>query len=168
MRELSIFWYQFLDMSGQVFVVYFLYMKWKCVARLKWHLQEQNRDECGSGDSSCQCIIVTLIINCHVKWVHLLPRHGADRGDGLQICRVAENILNKQSRTAHSGLSSSRLDVRRGLRTLARKTHYLLRINTHSLRTGRITWHNLCTGKWTWDLVHGMLGAYIGQVNWKR
>jgi hypothetical protein len=31
----------------------------------------------------------------------------ADRGDGLQIWRVAANILNKQSRTADSGWSSS-------------------------------------------------------------
>jgi hypothetical protein len=47
----------------------------------------------------------------HVKWVHC--HHGmarprvADRGDGLQIRRVAANILNKQSRTADSGWSSS-------------------------------------------------------------
>jgi hypothetical protein len=31
----------------------------------------------------------------------------ADRGDGLQIWRVAANILNKQSRTVESGWSSS-------------------------------------------------------------
>jgi hypothetical protein len=55
-----------------------------------------------------------------------------------------------------------------GLTTLPRKSQYLLRITKHSLGTGRITWHNLSTGKWTWDLVHGMLGAYIGQVHWKR
>jgi hypothetical protein len=42
--------------------------------------------------------------NTHVKWVYC--HHGmarprvADRGDGLQIWRVAANILNKQSRTA--------------------------------------------------------------------
>jgi hypothetical protein len=54
----------------------------------------------------------------HVKWV---PCHYgvarprvADRGDGLQIWRVAANILNKQSRTADSGWSSS-LWVGRGL-----------------------------------------------------
>jgi hypothetical protein len=47
----------------------------------------------------------------HVKWV--LCRHGmarprvTDRGDGLQIWRVAANILNKQSRTADSGWYSS-------------------------------------------------------------
>jgi hypothetical protein len=55
-----------------------------------------------------------------------------------------------------------------GLTTLPRKTRYLLRITTHSLGTGRITWHNLSTGKWTRDLVHGMLGAFIGQVHLKR
>jgi hypothetical protein len=53
----------------------------------------------------------------HVKWVHC--HHGmarprvADRGDGFQIWRVAANILNKQSRTADSGWSSS-LGVGRG------------------------------------------------------
>jgi hypothetical protein len=47
----------------------------------------------------------------HVKWVHC--HHGmarprvADRGDCLQIWRVAANILNKQSRRADSGWSSS-------------------------------------------------------------
>jgi hypothetical protein len=54
----------------------------------------------------------------HVKWVHC--HHGmahprvADRGDGLQIWRVAVNILNKQSLTAYSGWSSS-LGVGRGV-----------------------------------------------------
>jgi hypothetical protein len=43
---------------------------------------------------------------------HCHPRV-ADRGDGLQIWRVAANILNKQSRTAESGWSSS-LGVGRG------------------------------------------------------
>jgi hypothetical protein len=65
-----------------------------------------------------------------VKWVPCL--HGmarpqvADRGDGLQIWRVAANILNKQSRTADSGWSSS-LGVGRGLTIPHRKTLYLLR-----------------------------------------
>jgi hypothetical protein len=51
------------------------------------------------------------VILGHVKWVHC--HHGmahplvADRGDGLQIWRVAANILNKQSQTADSGWSSS-------------------------------------------------------------
>jgi hypothetical protein len=65
----------------------------------------------------------------------------ADRGDGLQIWRVAVNILNKQSRTVDSGWYSS-LEVGRGLTNLPLKTQYLLRITTHSLGTGRITWHN--------------------------
>jgi hypothetical protein len=58
-----------------------------------------------------------VISFARVKWVHC--HHGmarprvADRGDGLQIQRVAANILNKQSRTADSGWSSS-LGVGRG------------------------------------------------------
>jgi hypothetical protein len=57
----------------------------------------------------CVCVCVCVCVS--VKWVHC--HHGmarpqvADRGDGLQIWRVAANILNKQSRTADSGLSSS-------------------------------------------------------------
>jgi hypothetical protein len=53
----------------------------------------------------------------HVKWVPC--HHGTARpqvaagGDGLQIWRVAANILNKQSRTADRGWSSS-LGVGRG------------------------------------------------------
>jgi hypothetical protein len=84
------------------------------------------------------------------KWVHC--HHGmarprvADRGGGLQIWKVAANILNKQSRTADSKRSSS-LGVGRGLTTLPRKTQYLLRNTTHNLRSGRIIWHNLSTGK---------------------
>jgi hypothetical protein len=47
----------------------------------------------------------------HVKWVHC--HHGmarprvADRGDRLQIKRVAANVLNMQSQTAESGWSSN-------------------------------------------------------------
>jgi hypothetical protein len=53
----------------------------------------------------------------YVKWVHcnhgMARPRGVQRGDGLQIWRVAANILNKQSRTADSGYSSS-LGVGRG------------------------------------------------------
>jgi hypothetical protein len=81
--------------------------------------------------------------NMHVKWVHC--HHGmarpqfADRGDGLQIWRVAANMLNKKSRTADSGWSSS-LGVGRGANNPPCKTQYLLRITMHSLGTGWITW----------------------------
>jgi hypothetical protein len=44
--------------------------------------------------------------SCCTHMASLSPRV-ADRGDGLQIWRVAANILNKQSRTADSGWSSS-------------------------------------------------------------
>jgi hypothetical protein len=53
----------------------------------------------------------------HVRWV--ICHHGmarpqvADGGDALQLWREAANILNKQSRTADKGWSSS-LGVGRG------------------------------------------------------
>jgi hypothetical protein len=47
----------------------------------------------------------------YVKWVHchhsMVHPRVSDRGEGLQIWRVATNMLNKQSRTADSGWSSS-------------------------------------------------------------
>jgi hypothetical protein len=50
-------------------------------------------------------------IMSHVWWVpchHGMARpQVADGGDALQVWRVAANILNKQSRTADKGLSSS-------------------------------------------------------------
>jgi hypothetical protein len=53
----------------------------------------------------------------NVRWVpchHGMARlQVADGGDGLQIWKVAANILNKQSRTADKGWSSS-LGVQRG------------------------------------------------------
>jgi hypothetical protein len=53
----------------------------------------------------------------HIKWVpchHGMARpQVADGGEGLQIWRVAGNILNKQSWTADKGLPSS-LVVGRG------------------------------------------------------
>jgi hypothetical protein len=56
--------------------------------------------------------------NSYVRWVPF--HHGmarpqvADGGDALQFWRVAANILNKQSRTADKGWSSS-LGVARGV-----------------------------------------------------
>jgi hypothetical protein len=56
----------------------------------------------------------------HVRWVpchHGMARpQVADGGDGLQIWRVAANILNKQSQTADKGWSSI-LGLRVGLTT---------------------------------------------------
>jgi hypothetical protein len=48
-------------------------------------------------------------------------RRVADGGDGLQICKVAANILTKQSMTANKGWSSS-LWVGEGLTTAHRQT----------------------------------------------
>ena len=39
--------------------------------------------------------------------LHTLTPYAADGGDGLQICKVAANILNKQSRTDEKKWSSS-------------------------------------------------------------
>jgi hypothetical protein len=56
-------------------------------------------------------LLLLLLLFTDVKWV--LCHHGmarpqfADGGDSLQIWRVAANILNKQSRTADRGWSSS-------------------------------------------------------------
>ena len=63
--------------------------------------------------------IVTCIYIYTVISGSLSPRHGASAGygwrNGLQMCRVAANILNKQSRIADNGWSSS-LRVGRGVK----------------------------------------------------
>jgi hypothetical protein len=64
----------------------------------------------------------------------------ADRGDGLQIWRVAANILNKQSWTADKGWSSS-LGVGRGINNSPYKIN-LLRNVTKGLGPGRVLWLN--------------------------
>jgi hypothetical protein len=92
------------------------------------------------------------ICSDHVKWVpchHGMARpQVADGGDGLQMWRVAANILNKQSRTADMAWSSS-LGVGRGLTTPTVKPFNLLRIVTKSLGPGRILWQNdVGTEKW--------------------
>jgi hypothetical protein len=62
------------------------------------------------------------MLRCH----HGMARpRVADRGDGLQIWRVAANMLNKQSRTADKGWSSS-LEVGRGADNPHRKKIKLL------------------------------------------
>ena len=51
---------------------------------------------------------------CHQDMAH--PQL-AGAGDGLHLCRVAANILNKQSRTENKGWSFS-LEVDRGVNSL--------------------------------------------------
>jgi hypothetical protein len=83
-----------------------------------------------------------LLSGVHVKWVpcyHGMARvRVAYRGDGLQMWRLAADILNKQSRTA-GGLGS-------GLTTPHHKT-CLLRSMYKGLGNGRILWHDPSTGK---------------------
>jgi hypothetical protein len=65
----------------------------------------------------CLKMFSIVFSDTYDKWVpchHGMARpQVADGGDGLQIWRVAANILNKQSRTADGGWSSS-LGVGRG------------------------------------------------------
>jgi hypothetical protein len=73
----------------------------------------------------------------------------ADGGNGLQIWRVAANILNKQSWIADKGWSSS-LGLGVGLTTPHRKIIILLRKFTRSLGNGLILWiMDLSKRKWT-------------------
>jgi hypothetical protein len=73
----------------------------------------------------------------------------ADGGNGLQIWRVTANILNRQSRIADNGWSSS-LGVGRGATTPHRKKIILLRKFRRSLRHGLILWiMDLSKGKCT-------------------
>jgi hypothetical protein len=55
--------------------------------------------------------------SCHHCMAHLRVATG---GDGLQVWRVAANILNMQSRTTDKGRSSS-LGVGKGLTTTERR-----------------------------------------------
>jgi hypothetical protein len=72
----------------------------------------------------------------------------ADGADGLQIWRVAANILNKLSRTADRGRPST-LGAERVLTTLHGKNSNLLRNVLEITELERILWHELSTGKWT-------------------
>jgi hypothetical protein len=91
--------------------------------------------------------LLTMLSGVHCHDGMTRPRV-ADRGDGLQIWRVAANIfISRRGRPTVDGPPAWGLGG--GLTILPRKTQYLLRIITHSLGTGRITWHNLSTGKWT-------------------
>jgi hypothetical protein len=98
-----------------------------------------------------RAIKIRNTISFHVKWVpfhHGMARPQVmDRGNGLQIWRVAANILNKQSQTADRRLPSS-LGVVWGLTSPHHKKLYFLRSIYKGLGNGRILWHNLSTGKW--------------------
>jgi hypothetical protein len=86
----------------------------------------------------------------HVKWVTchrgMAYPQFVNRGDGLQIWRVAVNILNKQPQIADRRWSSS-LGVGRGGKNPHRKNQVMLRNITHILGPGRILWHDLSNGK---------------------
>jgi hypothetical protein len=72
-----------------------------------------------------------IVENAHVRWVpchHSMARpQVADGGDTLQLSRAAANILNKQSRTAYKGWSSS-MGLGVGLTTLTVKNKLVTKI----------------------------------------
>jgi hypothetical protein len=112
----------------------------------------------------------------HVKWV---PRHhGMGRpqvadGEGLQLWRASANILNKPSRTADKGCSSS-LGVGRGTNDSSPQNISLLRNVTMTWTDSldkRPTLRTLVTvakeiSKYKLDLVRGT-GGQMGQ-GWYR
>jgi hypothetical protein len=70
----------------------------------------------------------------------------ADRGDGLKIWRVAENILNK-SRGQPTGGGPPASGFGRGLTTPNVKNYVFLSIYKGH-ENGRIPWHDPSNGKW--------------------
>jgi hypothetical protein len=91
----------------------------------------------------------------HVKWGPC--HHGmarlqiADGGNGLQIWRVAANILSKQWRTADKGWHSS-LEVRRGANNSSSLKISLLQNVTKGLGLGRNIWRlNSGNACYHWD-----------------
>jgi hypothetical protein len=85
----------------------------------------------------------------HVKWVPyhhgIACPHIADGGQGFQIWRIPANILNKQSRTADSWLSSLGIGRRANPHYI---TSDLLRNVQQSPGPGQILWHDLSTRNW--------------------
>jgi hypothetical protein len=116
------------------------------------------------------------LFTSYVKWVHC--HHGmarprvADREDGLQIWRVAANILNKQSQIAESRWSSS-LGVGRGITTLPHKTQSLRAATEQDGLLGPKERHHLedqgVGGKMGSEWILGRLawGVWIG-FDWLR
>jgi hypothetical protein len=95
--------------------------------------------------------LITFFIMCVWAPCHhgIARRQVADGGDGLQIWRVAANILNKQSRTADNERSSS-LGFGRGTNNSSPKKLSLLRKFIRSLGHGLILWiMDLSARKWT-------------------
>jgi len=109
-----------------------------------------------------------------MKNTNVVPSHHdtartqvADGTRGLQIWRVAANMLNEQSRTANTGWSSS-MEVGRGVNNSSLLINRLIT----KCYAGSRTWTKVCNdpenGKWMRCLEHGMLGVSIGQVHWKQ
>jgi len=69
-----------------------------------------------AGNETCSSITLTVRKECRDEWVHVTAARrviGLRMEERPSVWRVAANILNKQSRTADNGWSSS-LGVGRG------------------------------------------------------
>ena len=100
-------------------------------------------------ERSCTFAIAS---DCPLRTTRTSSRHGASSGvgwrNGLQILRIAANILNKQSQTANRGWSSAwgLSDV---LTTPLHKNLTMLRTIKKSLGTGLILRYNLSRAQGT-------------------
>jgi hypothetical protein len=84
----------------------------------------------------------------------------AGRGDGLQIWRIAANVLNKQSGKAEKRWSPS-LGVGRGEKLLSVINEIVMKCYTwHRSWTGFFC-NEVGKGKWIWDLESGMFGVFM-------
>jgi hypothetical protein len=133
-------------------------------------------------DSAVRYEAWSRVANCILKWdctwgawrckvlCTLSPQHGASSGcgwrNGLQLWRLAANILNEQPWTNDKGWSSS-LGVGRGGNNHSQKKINVVWKFKKSLGPGWILWINDPRyGIWIWDLVPGMLEVCIGRAPW--
>ena len=105
---------------------------------------------------------MTHVISWSLSQRHPRPQVADERPP---IWRVAANTLNKQSRTADKGRSSS-LGLGRGANSSSLLKRILLRnIHRQSLGPELKLWDYTSNERGTLDLVLGMLGACVRQVH---
>jgi hypothetical protein len=92
----------------------------------------------------------------------LSPRYSASSGC---VCRVAEAIFSKQSRTADEGCFPS-VGVGRGTSNFWQLKRNILRNAIQGLEPGQILQNDVRNGKWSWGLACGSWGARMGHGHW--
>jgi hypothetical protein len=129
--------------------------------------QDLRNHHCHHAYKVCFRNKVCTCVSIHVRWGSS-PQHGTFSGcgcrKGLQLWRLAVNILNKQPRTNFKWRSSS-LGAGRGPNNSSPLKINLLWKLLKSLGPGWIIWiKDPSYAIWIWDLVHGMLEVCIGQL----